>query len=433
MSDRFICNTSQPPVKSLRELATRSFCRGNGCIPNALEGSAGLCISTLCPGQKVPPEDSSGGEHGGLGRPNLGDSAMVSLSSAASDRLPVVVASSLRPSERSIREEASSSAPASVTVSHLESLRDQHLAAGFSERSSRLILTGWSKGTNTVYQSGWKRWHSWCYERKVNPFSCPIQDFLSKVGNIGQLIQSDQLSMPHSHIEGVHIGQHPLVTRLLKGIYNSRPPLPRYTDTWNVDVVLSYLVSLGENSQLSLKQLSQKLVILMAQVQASRSSELHALDVRFQVYKPDGVVFTLPTLTKKRKVSAPAKELFFGAYPADSQLCVTQCLHQYEQVTYSFHLKGKKVSNPLFLSYIKPHKPVSTDRIAHWMKDLLKKAGIDVSVFKAHSVRGASTTAARDKGVSIGDILRTADWSSDSTFRPFYCRPSGNTYSEVAV
>ena len=204
------------------------------------------------------------------------------------------------------------------------------------------------------------------------------------------------VSMSHSHIEGVPIGQHPLVTRLLKGIYNSRPPQPRYTDTWNVDVVLSYLVSLGVNSQLSLKQLSQKLVILMALVQASRSSELHALDVRFRVHKPDGVVFTLPTLTKKRKVGAPAKELFFGAYPADSRLCVTQCLRQYEQVTYSFRLKEKEVSNPLFLSYIKPHKPVSTDRIAHWMKDLLKKAGIDVSVFKAHS--GASTTAARDKG-----------------------------------
>jgi len=79
------------------------------------------------------PEDSSGEEHGGLGHPSVGDSAMVSLASAASDPLPIVVASSLRPSERSIREEASSSAPASVAVSRLESLRDQHLAAGFSE------------------------------------------------------------------------------------------------------------------------------------------------------------------------------------------------------------------------------------------------------------------------------------------------------------
>ena len=164
----------------------------------------------------------------------------------------------------------------------------------------------------------------------------------------------------------------------------------------------------------------------MALVQASRSSELQALDARFRIYRPDGVVFALPTLTKKRKVGAPAKELFFGAYSADSQLCVVQCLRQYEL---KFHTKGQDSPDPLFLSYIKPNKPVTSQRIAHWIKDLLKEAGIDVSIFKAHSVRGASTTAALSKGVSVADILHTADWSSDTTFRRFYYRPSGNTYS----
>ena len=108
--------------------------------------------------------------------------------------------------------------------------------------------------------------------------------------------------MTHRHVEGVPIGQHPLVTQLLKGVYNTRPPKLRYTEMWDVDGVLNHLSSLGENSQLSLKQLSQKLAILMALVQASRSSKLQALDARFRVYRPDGVVFTLPTLTKKKWV-----------------------------------------------------------------------------------------------------------------------------------
>ena len=235
--------------------------------------------------------------------------------------------------------------------------------------------------------------------------------------------------MTHRHIEGVPIGQHPLVTRLLKGVYNTRPPKPRYTETWDVDGVLDHLTSLGENSQLSLKQLSQKLVVLMTLVQASRSSELQALDVRFRIYRPDGVVFTLPSLTKKRKVGSSAKELFFGAYSADRRLCVVQCLRQYEQATLKFCTKRQDIPDPLFLSYIKPNKPVTLQRIAHWIKDLLKEAGIDVSVFKAHSVRGASTTAALTKGVSVTDILHTADWSSDTTFRRFYYRPLNNTYS----
>jgi len=52
----------------------------------------------------------------------------------------------------------------------------------------------------------------------------------------------------------------------------------------------------------------------------------------------------VPTLTKKRKVGAPAKELFFGAYSADSRLRVTQCLRQYEQVTYSGTLRHVSIN-----------------------------------------------------------------------------------------
>ena len=44
-------------------------------------------------------------------------------------------------------------------------------------------------------------------------------------------------------------------------------------------------------------------------------------------------------------------------------------------------------------------------------------------------MRGASTTAALNKGVSVADISHTADWSSDTTFRRFYYCPSGNNYS----
>ena len=57
------------------------------------------------------------------------------------------------------------------------------------------------------------------------------------------------------------------------------------------------------------------------------------------------------------------------------------------------------MAQPLFISYIKPHKPVTLQRIAHWIKDLLGQAGVDTSVFKAHSVQGAAATAALNKGV----------------------------------
>ena len=242
------------------------------------------------------------------------------------------------------------------------------------------------------------------------------------------------VSSTHDHIEGAPIGKHPLVSRLFRGIHNLRPPQPRYTVTWDVDMVVEYLKSMGENDALALKQLSQKLALLMALVEASRVSELQALDLRYRRYRPEGVVFQLSTLGKKRVLGAPPKEVMFGAFPQDSRLCVVQCLRQYEKTTAQYRKMEPSSPQPLFLSYIKPHGPVSSQRIAHWLKDILGRAGVDTSVFKAHSVRGASSTAASEKGVHIEDILRTADWSTDSTFRRFYYRPSQeNNYAQTLL
>ena len=170
--------------------------------------------------------------------------------------------------------------------------------------------------------------------------------------------------MTHDHIEGTPLGKHPLVTRLLKGIYNSRPPQPRYSATWDVDVVIRYLKTMGENDTLSLKQLSQKLALLMALVDASRISELQALDLRYRSYRPEGVVFHMPTLSKKRIVGAPPKQDMFGAFPGDSRLCVIKNLKQYERLTTQHRKKEPGFLQPLFLFYICPSRSshCSTDR-----------------------------------------------------------------------
>ena len=147
----------------------------------------------------------------------------------------------------------------------MESIRRTHSCSGISSRTSEIISAGWSKGTNTAYQSGWVKWSGWCDQRSLKPLSCDGQHFLELL----ELFDSGQhrsinvirsaVSMTHETIEGVPIGQHPLVTRLMRGVYNLRPPRPRYSSTRDVEVVAQHIVSMGENSSLSLKSLSQKL------------------------------------------------------------------------------------------------------------------------------------------------------------------------------
>ena len=72
------------------------------------------------------------------------------------------------------------------------------------------------------------------------------------------------------------------------------------------------------------------------------------------------------------------------------------------------------------LALIKPNKAITSSTVARWLKSLLESAGIDTSVFNAHSVRGASSTMAVNLGITTNDILNTVDWSTESVFQKFY-------------
>ena len=56
--------------------------------------------------------------------------------------------------------------------------------------------------------------------------------------------------------DNVNIGSHPIVSRFMKGIFKSNPPVPRYHTTWDVRKVLSYLSLLPKPAQSSLKSLT---------------------------------------------------------------------------------------------------------------------------------------------------------------------------------
>ena len=150
----------------------------------------------------------------------------------------------------------------------------------------------------------------------------------------------------------------------------------------------------------------RKLAVLMALVQASRSSELAALDLKYRVVRPEGITFRLATLTKKRSPGAPPKELFFGGFPEDERVCIIRCLRVYEKITAEHRGEGQEKESKLFLSYVKPFRPVTSQRIAKWIKDVLGEAGVDTAIFSVHSTRGAASTTAMKQGASISEVLR---------------------------
>ena len=155
----------------------------------------------------------------------------------------------------------------------------------------------------------------------------------------------------------------------------------------------------GRNESLSLKQVTLKLTMLMALTSAGRSSDIHGLDLKFRKFTPQGVEFTIAKLTKTRK-SGPPKQILFPAFQSYRVLCPIACLRHYEKITGELRDTGMN-TNPLFIAHCKPHKPVTSSTIARWLKEIMKEAGLDTSIFKAHSCRGAAVSAAKDHGVAV--------------------------------
>ena len=88
----------------------------------------------------------------------------------------------------------------------------------------------------------------------------------------------------------------------------------------------------------------------------------------------------------------------------------------------------------LFLSIKRPHKAITKATIAQWIKTIFSLTGINANIFTAHSTRAASSSTAKNAGVSLTDILQMEDWTNTATFSKFYCKPVKKlTFSEAAL
>lgn len=215
------------------------------------------------------------------------------------------------------------------------------------------------------------------------------------------------------------VGTHPLMCRYLKGVFKLRTPAPRYKCIWDVGKVLDFLCGLAPARQLSLRDLTLKLCMLLALVSAQRLQTLHGLCVDNISIKTDSIVILVDKLLKQSRPGNIGTVLELKAFPGDKRLCVVHYLKRYIKETADIRKSERK----LLITYQKPHKAASSDTIARWIKSVLKASGIDTTKFKAHSTRAAATSAAKRRHLPIADILKQAGWANERTFDKFYNKP----------
>ena len=172
------------------------------------------------------------------------------------------------------------------------------------------------------------------------------------------------------------------------------------------------------SSQLSEKNLTCKLTVLLALSSALRASSIQHLNINFMAKTKSCYKFYLNKLDKSwRKCQAPTA-VTYQEYTQNESLYVARTLDEY--IARTERWRSAEEHSQLLLSFIHPEKPVVFCTISGWLKTVLMKSGIDTSNFKAHSTRSASTSKAGLQGASKEDILKWESWSNKSTWQRFY-------------
>ena len=116
----------------------------------------------------------------------------------------------------------------------------------------------------------------------------------------------------------------------------------------------------------------------------------------------------------------------------DKSLCVVETIRQYISITEPLR---DKAESKLLISFQKPHRAVSKDTVARWVKSTLANAGINVTPFATHSTRAASTSYSINKaGLSLAQVLKAIGWTNASTFAKFYNKlPLSDNYGHVIL
>ena len=429
-NDRPVCFRGQQQNADFLHMVSipESLC--DRCSVNSLEQHGSLCISS-----NLSCSQSSGAH---VSVP-LSDT----VNSTSVAKTPLVhksVTKANRLSKKTSHTKQSSSATQNNDLpSNTRDIQSHSMAAfnrnfknkGFSKETRKLLTASWRAGTQQDYACKFKKFNSWCRERQKDPYSATLvdcADFLTYLFNSGLQYRTiagyrSMLSSVLLPIDNTPVGQHPYIIRLLKGVFNSRPPVTKLLPEWDLFKVLDLLQKspFEPLKHADLKYVTFKTVFLIAITTFRRCSDLQALRIGEDAVKIQnrGVTFIRTGLSKQDRPGHIGNKIFVPCYKDNKKLDPKRALYHYLKKTES--IRGETQCK-LFLSIVKPHQPVSRQTIAKWIVKTIRLAyDKDVKV-KAHSTRAIGPSWALFKGASMHSILDAADWSRESTFTKFYLR-----------
>ena len=300
-----------------------------------MKGTIFLCLSFFFPNKQGTSESGTGPEPGYNHCANVEHSSLVPQIATSFDRLSNY--SSKRTTNTAPSFQSGESTPSSQEAhpSSVQIIRNSLTARGISQKAAKVILQSWRESTHKQYSVYLKKWVLYCSSRGFDPCKATLAqalDFMTDLFEQGlgysamNTVRSALSQVLHSPT-GLPFGELLTVKQFLKGVFQKKPTLRKYSVTWDPAILLSYLKTLSPLKELTLKMLTHKTVALLGLLSAKRCQTLYFLDIRNMVINSSTVKFSIGD--KLKQTIEPGKhlhELEFPAYPTDTCLCVVDVM-----------------------------------------------------------------------------------------------------------
>ena len=177
--------------------------------------------------------------------------------------------------------------PPPFSTAAMQDIGARYQIQGFSQQAADLILASWRPATQAAYNCYIAKWKRYALRNKVavnSPSTMEVANFLAELFRCGashSAVNSARsaLSAYLPLRDGFSVGSHPDIWRLVTGVFEERPSMPKYSSTWDVKTALDYLDVLSPMENLTLKELTLKTCMLLSLVTGQRGHALYSLSV----------------------------------------------------------------------------------------------------------------------------------------------------------
>ena len=187
------------------------------------------------------------------------------------------------------------------------------------ESAREATLASLKDSTIKQYNTGLKKWWKFSIENDIDPFKAEIPNIISFLAS--EQKEGAAFGTLNSHrsaialIVGPEISEDHRVKRFMKGAFNLKPNEPKYDITWDPQIVLDLYGKKESNEKLTLKDLTKKLITLLAIITALRMQTFSLIRTENIEIFEEKILIKIPEIIKTSGVNKLQPMLVTYAQP----------------------------------------------------------------------------------------------------------------------